>query len=443
MSDSKKNRTFAAENQYVMDIKQILQDQKAEIIRFNPTILCTRTEEKLFDLQSDLAQVVIGVRRSGKSTLCLKVLKESGMSFGYVNFDDEQLAGLKVSQLNDVLDALYKVYGDITHVLFDEIQNVDHWPLFVNRLLRQGLHVVMTGSNANLLSGELATHLTGRYNQIELFPFSFLEYCAMRKIDIQTETTRAHALRYAALEEYLQQGGFPELLKLKNKYTYTLSLFKAIIHKDISKRYKVKHEKTLADIANTMLDLFCQEISYGDIQKQFELGSAHTAKKYIHYLQEAYLFRLLPIYTFKSTEKQSSRKCYAIDAAFITNHEDFLQTPNLGWRLENMVAIELMRRMNSEIEQLFYLRKHKNFEVDFVRTNMGHVEELIQVTYNFVEPNTKLYNREIGGLIKGAKLTHCNHLTLIMMDGEEREIEQDGFVVKCVRATNWLLNNNK
>ena len=155
-----------------MDIKQILQDQKAEIIRFNPTILCTRTEEKLFDLQSDLAQVVIGVRRSGKSTLCLKVLKESGMSFGYVNFDDELLAGLKVSQLNDVLDALYKVYGDITHVLFDEIQNVDHWPLFVNRLLRQGLHVVMTGSNANLLSGELATHLTGRYNQIELFPVS-------------------------------------------------------------------------------------------------------------------------------------------------------------------------------------------------------------------------------------------------------------------------------
>ena len=205
-----------------MDIKQILQDQKAEIIRFNPTILCTRTEEKLFDLQSDLAQVVIGVRRSGKSTLCLKVLKESGMSFGYVNFDDEQLAGLKVSQLNDVLDALYKVYGDITHVLFDEIQNVDHWPLFVNRLLRQGLHVVMTGSNANLLSGELATHLTGRYNQIELFPFSFLEYCAMRKIDIQTETTRAHALRYAALEEYLQQGGFPELLKLKNKYRRVL-----------------------------------------------------------------------------------------------------------------------------------------------------------------------------------------------------------------------------
>ena len=156
-----------------MNIKQILQDQQAEITRINTSKLCTRTEEKMFDLQSNLAQVVIGVRRSGKSTICMKVLKESGVLFGYVNFDDEQLAGLQAEQLNEVLETLYKVYGDITHVLFDEIQNVPRWPLFVNRLLRQGMHIVMTGSNANLLSSELATHLTGRYNQIELYPFSF------------------------------------------------------------------------------------------------------------------------------------------------------------------------------------------------------------------------------------------------------------------------------
>lgn len=422
-----------------MDIKQILYDQKEEITNLNTSDLCNRVEEGLFDLQSSLAQVVIGVRRSGKSTICMKVLKESGVSFGYVNFDDEQLAGLKAEQLNDVLEALYKVYGDITHVLFDEIQNISQWPLFVNRLLRQGLRVVMTGSNANLLSGELATHLTGRYNQIELYPFSFREYCTIRQVDTQSLSTKAKAFRYTALEEYLRQGGFPELLKLNNPYTYTLSLFKAIIHKDISKRYKIKHEKTLADIANSMLDLFCQEVSYAQIQKQFELGSLHTAKKYIHYLQEAYLFRLLPLYTFKSGEKQSLRKCYAIDPAFITNHEDFLQTPNLGWRLENVVAVELMRRMNSEIEQLFYLRKHKSFEVDFVRTKMGHVEELIQVTYNFQDPTVKLYNREVGGLLKGAASTKCQNLTLIMMDGEERVIEQDGYSINCVLAVNWFL----
>lgn len=421
-----------------MDINQILYDQREEILTLNTSTLCSRLEENLFDLQSNLAQVVIGVRRSGKSTLCMKVLKESGVLFGYVNFDDEQLAGLKTDQLNDVLGAIYKVYGDVTHVLFDEIQNIPQWPLFVNRLLRQGLHVVMTGSNANLLSVELATHLTGRYNQIELYPFSFREYCSIRQIDTQSQSTKAKAFRHAALEEYLMQGGFPELLRLSTPYTYTLSLFKAIIHKDISKRYKVKHEKTLADIANGMLDLFCQEVSYAQIQKRFDLGSLHTAKNYIHYLQEAYLFRLIPLFSFKSNEKQTMRKCYAIDPAFITNHEDFLQTPNLGWRLENVVAVELMRRMNSEIEQLFYLRKHKSFEIDFVRTKMGHVEELIQVTYNFQDPTTKLYNREIGGLIKGAALTKCKKLTLIMMMGEERVIEQDNCTINCVLAVNWL-----
>ena len=318
-----------------MNIKQILQDQQAEITRINTSKLCTRTEEKMFDLQSNLAQVVIGVRRSGKSTICMKVLKESGVLFGYVNFDDEQLAGLQAEQLNEVLETLYKVYGDITHVLFDEIQNVPRWPLFVNRLLRQGMHIVMTGSNANLLSSELATHLTGRYNQIELYPFSFKEYCTLREVDIKSLTTKARALAYKELETYLHQGGFPELLRLNNPHTYTLSLFKAIIHKDICKRYKVKYEKTLTDIGNGMLDLFCQEVSYSQIQKQYALGSLHTAKQYVQYLQEAYLLRLLPLYSFKSKDKQSARKCYAVDPAFITNHEDFLQTPNLGWRLEN------------------------------------------------------------------------------------------------------------
>ena len=219
-----------------MNIKQILYDQKEEIASLNTSDLCRRVEEGAFDLQSSLAQVVIGVRRRGKSTLCMKVLKDSGVSFGYVNFDDEQLAGLKAEQLNDVLEALYKVYGDITHVLFDEIQNISQWPLFVNRLLRQGLRVVMTGSNANLLSSELATHLTGRYNQIELYPFSFREYCTIRQIDTQSLSTKVKAFRYAALEEYLRQGGFPELLKLNNPYTYTLSLADVFVNNCLKER---------------------------------------------------------------------------------------------------------------------------------------------------------------------------------------------------------------
>ena len=422
-----------------MEIVEILKDQKQELAAIETAMFCPRDEEGLFDLESPLAQVVIGVRRSGKSTLCIKVLKENGIRFGYVNFDDEQLASLRAEQLNDVLDGVYKVYGDVTHIFFDEIQNVPQWSLFVNRLLRQGVHLILTGSNANLLSGELATHLTGRYNQIELYPFSFGEYCKVRGVDIETDSTKANALRYRALEEYMQQGGFPELMHLKNPHTYTLSLLNAVITKDICRRYNVKYQRTLSDMANGILDQFCQEVSFQQLQEQYGLGSLHTAKQYLHYLQEAYLVRLLPLYTFKSKDRQAARKCYAVDPAFISNHEDILQTPNLGWRLENVVAIELMRRMDSETESLFYYRKPKDFEVDFVRVRMSKIEELVQVTYDFREPSTKQYNREIGGLIKGAQLTRCNNLTLVMMDGKPQTIEKEGYCIRCVRATDWLL----
>lgn len=424
-----------------MDIVGILHDQQQELKAIDVGQFCSRQEENFFDFASSLAQVVIGVRRSGKSTLCIKMLKEKGIRFGYVNFDDEQLANLQPEQLNDVLDAVYKVYGDVTHIFFDEIQNIPQWPLFINRLLRQGVHLVLTGSNANLLSGELTTHLTGRYNQIELYPFSFAEYCRARNVDIQTMSTKANALRYRALEEYMQQGGFPELLHLTNPHTYTLSLLNALINKDICKRYSVKYQRTLTDMANGVLDKFCQEVSYQQLQEQYELGSVHTAKQYLHYLQEAYLVRLLPLYTFKSRERQLARKCYAVDPAFITNHDDILQTPNLGWRLENVVAIELMRRMNSEIENLFYYRKPKSFEVDFVWIRMSKIKELVQVTYDFREPTTKQYNREIGGLVKGARAMGCNNLTLIMMDGQPKTIEVEGYSIQCIRATDWLLQN--
>ena len=133
-------------------IETILRNQREELLRTNPQKLVSRKEENEFDLDSELAQIVIGVRRSGKSTLCQKVLIQSGIKFAYVNFDDEYLSDLPASQLNSVVEALYVVYGDFTHLFIDEIQNAAKWPMFVNRLMRQGIRLVLTGSNANLLS---------------------------------------------------------------------------------------------------------------------------------------------------------------------------------------------------------------------------------------------------------------------------------------------------
>lgn len=155
-------------------IESVIRDQKEDFKFLLEREYVARAEERLVDLNSPLAQVVIGVRRSGKSTLCINVIKRSNLNFAYVNFDDERFMNVKADDLNTILECLYQVYGSFDYLFMDEIQNVEAWHLFVNRLLRRGMHIIITGSNAKLLSGELATHLTGRHNKIELFPFSFL-----------------------------------------------------------------------------------------------------------------------------------------------------------------------------------------------------------------------------------------------------------------------------
>lgn len=147
-------------------IEQVLAEQQLELANLSTKTLCTRPEEQLVELDSDMAQVVIGVRRCGKSTLCYNVLKENSELFAYANFDDERFNEMTSQDLNNVLEVLYKTYGDFRLLFLDEIQNVDGWHLFVNRILRQGMHVILTGSNAKLLSGEFATSLTGRHDKI-------------------------------------------------------------------------------------------------------------------------------------------------------------------------------------------------------------------------------------------------------------------------------------
>ncbi len=422
----------------------ILYDQRDELHEIDLSQLCPRNEESEINLDSNLAQIVIGMRRSGKSTLCQKVLLQSKVNFAYVNFDDERLNNVRTEDLNDILVELYGIYGNFTHLFLDEIQNVDAWPLFINRLLRMKIRIILTGSNANLLSSELITHMTGRYNLIELFPFSFHEYCFYKQIDITRPSTKAIGLRNYALNEYINVGGFPELLQnpsLSPK-VYVQSLFRAIIEKDICKRYKIRYKKTIYDLANYILDAFCQEKSYTGIAKDMQVKSVHTIKNYLAYLDNAYLTCSIQRYAFKNVIRNSTRKCYAIDISFISQREHTIQTENLGWRLENIVAIELLRRMKYATQELYYLRDGRNYEVDFAVVEQGHITQLIQVTYDFTNPKIKLYNREVGGLLKGSKATHCTDLTLVMWAGEPRDIQVDGLTIHCVLATDWLLNNN-
>ena len=199
------------------------------------------------------------------------------MKFAYLNFDDERFFGMRSDDLNVILEILYKVYGDFNHLFIDEIQNVNEWYLFVNRLLRNGMHVLLTGSNAKLLSGELATHLTGRHLTTELFPFSFKEYCDYRKISTAHGTTKEKGFLQAAFDSYLNEGGFPELIDLKRKQSYVNTLLNSILTNDIERRYSIKYKAAFENIANHLLNNSPAKINYSDLQKEFGLSRSDVA----------------------------------------------------------------------------------------------------------------------------------------------------------------------
>lgn len=253
-----------------------------------------RPEAKLFEFDSKLAQVVIGVRRSGKSTLCHMALRKRDVKYGYVNFDDDRLASLSVDELNDVLKTLYVVYGtEIKYLFFDEIQNVDGWHLFVNRLLRMGLHVFVTGSNAKLLSSELTTHLTGRYNEIRLYPFSFKEFCQACNIDTTLPTTKNIAALQKALHDYLIEGGFPELNGIANRHAYVGGIVNAIITKDIKVRFRLRNADALKILADHLINSVGQPLNFQELSETLGIGTPKTVRKYIDYLAQAFLILCL------------------------------------------------------------------------------------------------------------------------------------------------------
>ena len=396
-----------------------------------------RDAERSMNLNSKLAQIVIGVRRSGKSTMCTKHLMESGVNFAYVNFDDERLNGMAADDLNDMLATLYRIYGSFTHLYLDEVQNIAGWHLFVSRMLRQGIKVVLTGSNANLLSSELSTYLTGRYNQVELLPLSFTELCTLKGIDRHSYSTKSMAFRQRLLDEYMDHGGLPEIYTDDVSDSYMPSLIHAIVFKDVCVRYKVRYPDVLWQMANMLLDNFCQEVSLGSLAKQLNVSSVHTVKRYVEYLAEAYLICHVPKFSFKSAVRHTLGKVYAIDPAFVTMRGQTIVRRQEGWMIENIVYLELRRRYHLATQSIYYL-KQPDFEVDFVVCEAGHVIRLVQVTYNWRSPSAKQYNREVGGLIKGSRFTSCTSLTLVVGDGAHATIEKDGLTIEVIPASSFL-----
>lgn len=419
----------------ISDIEKVLLEQQDELEALEGEVLIHRPEEDLINLKSKLAQVVIGVRRSGKSTLCFNALRKAGVHYAYANFDDERLEELETQDLDNVLQTLYKIYGKFDYLFLDEIQNIDGWPLFVNRLLRQRIHIIITGSNAKLLSTELATHLTGRHHKIELFPFSFKDWCSIKDVEYTRLTTKNKGLLSKAYEEYFRQGGFPELISgEENPKEYISTLIDNIISQDIKKRYKIRNIDALKRLAHHILNETPTLIVKETLQNIIGIKSERTLGNYLMYLNQTYLISTISKYSSRSRERARNEKSYAIDVAFMDKRENAFSGENLGLRLETIVYLELLRRKAGTENDIYYYQG-RSAEADFVVCDGNKTLAVYQVSYDI--SNEKTRKREIKGCIAGAKATKCDNLFLIT-DHESEVIEEDGYTIQVIPIWEWL-----
>ncbi|TAL80825.1 MAG: ATP-binding protein [Bacteroidetes bacterium] len=386
-------------------------------------------------LSTGLIKLITGPRRSGKSVLSLQLLKEE--NFAYLNFDDDLL--LKHFDENEVIQSLNEVYPGYKYLLLDEIQNLPDWELWVNKLYRRGVNLIVTGSNARLLSREMATSLTGRYLQIEVFPFSFAEVLRYHNVSLFEEselTPQKLGNILSHLNTYLLNGGFPEVVLnpsiVKN---YLSSLFDSLLLKDIMRRFQIRQSQKLYDLSNYLLANYTNPWSYNQLKTDLNFNSVSTVQKFTGYLSEPYLFLNLTRYGPKlKSQQKSPKKSYIIDNGFI-KARSFELSPNWGRLLENVVFIELLRRHYRPGLDLFYYRTRNDREIDFVCREGHNVIQLIQVCYDISNP--KILKREIASLLEASSELACNNLLLITWNKEEM-IAKNESKIQLIPACKWL-----
>lgn len=369
-------------------------------------------------LQNPLIKLITGPRRVGKSVFAMLMLQ--GKNFAYLNFDDNQL--LEKWDEDLAMSALDDVYPDFDFMLLDEIQNLPDWDLWVSKLYRRGKNLIITGSNAKMLSSEMATVLTGRYLQIEMLPFSLDETMRWKNISPDREEQAAQAIVLA--DDYMRNGGYPETIPARSiTKSYLSTLFDSILLKDVAQRHKVRNTNDLYNLATYLLSNFCNPISANELAGELGMSSVATTKKFCDYLNEPYLFFYLPRFNNKlKLMNKAPKKVYVVDNGFVQSTA-FNLSENLGRLLENQVFVELLRRGYIPGQTLFYYRTRNDKEIDFVTRKGAKVEQLIQVCYDMTSEKTR--KRELDALVEAAEELHCDNL-LVITNSQEEKIEWKG-----------------
>jgi uncharacterized protein len=369
---------------------------------------------------SSHALIISGIRRCGKSTLLLQMMEKVADELVlFLNFDSPQLFEFAISDFTR-LDHLIE-QKPVKMLFFDEIQLVDGWEMYVRQKLDEGYQVIITGSNASLLSMDLGSRLTGRHITQRLFPFSFSEFLSFKSLASSAES----------LKEYMNSGGFPEYLKNGDDEQLT-TLFEDILIRDIVTRHGIKDVKSLHRLALYLVSNIGNRVTATKLKQAMSVGATSTILSWFSYLEFAYLVSFLPRFSY-STKAQliNSRKVYAIDLGLV-NAISNVTTEDLGRKLENLIYLHLRKKYT----ELFYF--DENGECDFVVMENGVVVELIQVSYELTPDNL---NREINGLVRAMSFFK-KQKAIIVTFADKDHIEQDIYKIDVVPAYEYLLDKN-
>jgi len=365
--------------------------------------------------------VITGVRRSGKSTLMLQLARQH-KQFYYLNFDDDRLLQFTVEDFGNLMQVFRSMFESEV-IALDEIQNVPSWERFVRRIHDEGFKVYLTGSNAKLLSSELATHLTGRYIRIELYPFSLMEVFRFRNIDPTGQSTTAKAKIRKTFLDYLEQGGFPEYLKYQDQ-EFLKRVYDDIIYKDLIVRYGIRNISGFKKLSQYLFTNVTGEISYNGLKEILGFSSVASVREYISYLSEAYL--LFEVYKYDASLKRqyiSNKKGYIIDNG-LRNIVAFRFSPDTGKLLENLVFLNLKKRY----EEVFFYKTRQNLEVDFY---IPAKKLLFQVSHDITNEKTK--QREIRSLFAAMQELKVK-VSFLFTSGEETVIKDPAGIIHVVPA---------
>jgi len=410
-------------------LKGIIQKQQLEFRELSnrktvPRDLMSRLQASK---KSSLIKVVAGPRRAGKSTLIIQALKDT--DFGYINFEDDDLMALAPTG-DEILSEAKDIYGEAQFWFFDEIQSFPNWEAFLNKLHRRSLNLFVTGSNSQLLSQELSSSLTGRYQQFELFPFGFREFC-LAKAGVTSHSPQDFFL------DYLKRGGFPEVVtKDYDPKIYLRDLFSAIILKDIARRHKIRNIAGLNDLYALLVNSNAGRFSARSLERALEGRlSIATIQKYLRFAREAYLFEELQRFHNKPRERlKADRKIYMIDNGFVgACAQPLLSDP--GHLLENLVFVELRRRGHIPGLSLFYYQTSDGCEVDFLLREGAANKTLLQVCTTLENPKTRA--REIRGISKAANELNSKELVIVTVQ-ERDELTIDGKRIQILPVIDWL-----